>query len=173
MIDELNQAILAYKTKWQAFVAKRQDKSFFRDLKSTAVAWKVKDMADFNSKFNELRDKCDRIVLKWMNDRWVAKMHLKDESLAEGMTIIKLMQRRPGSSDAIGLDHVDFYSITAKDSADLLNRDENIKWTREENGNCKWISVWFADTEAKLRSDTVIDATIDDLQELNKKVLAK
>ncbi|MEJ0072928.1 MAG: hypothetical protein WDN27_02465 [Candidatus Saccharibacteria bacterium] len=45
-----------------------------------------------------------------MNGRWIAKVQLKDAALSNGVTIIKIMQRRPGSEDAVGLDHVDFYS---------------------------------------------------------------
>lgn len=169
MIDDVSKAVADYIAKWHDFVAARTNKMFFENLKPISVGWKTEDMVDFNARFDQLRDMCDCIVLKWLNERWIAKMHLKKGSVGQGITMIKLMQRRPGSSDAVGLDHVDFYSPQAANAARILQK-ENIQWTREENGKPEWISVWFAGTEAKLKSYTVLDVTIQDLQELNQKV---
>jgi hypothetical protein len=173
MIDELGKAYEAYAAKWSMFINDRSDKAFFEGLKPTAVAWKTEDLADFEARFMELRNMCDKVFLTWMNERWVAKMHLKDDRIAGSITIIKLMQRRPDSTDAVGLDHVDFYGPKVAHAEDMLGGEPNVKWTHEENGPCKWISVWFADTEAKLRTDTVLGVIIGELQELEKQVLAE
>lgn len=76
-----------------------------------AVVWKMADAAELQRRFDELRDRCDQIHFGWLNERWLVTMHLKDSSLSKGISIVKLMQRRPGSEDAVGLDHIGFFSL--------------------------------------------------------------
>ena len=171
MIDELTAAIREYQTKWQALVAERDNKAFFESLKPTSVAWKTTDLADYDAKMAELRDMCDQIFVVWMNDRWIAKLHLKDAILPMNLRIIKLMQRRPDSTDAVGLDHVDFYTPDGGTIEPTLKKEPNLKWNYEKN-NAEWHSVWFAGTEAKIRDDTICSVCADELLATEKAILA-
>lgn len=167
MIDEVNTRLADYFNAWKTLVGERQDKELFASLKPVAVGWKVADEAEYAKLYAELRGRCDRIVETWMNGRWIAKMHLKDTKLEDGITIVKLMQRRPGSSDALGLDHVDFYSPAVDGAEAILKQEKGLEWSWENNDVVEgydWISVWFAGTEAKLKSSTVIDIVIRELQ---------
>lgn len=171
MIGELSTAITDYKTKWETLVAERSDKVFFESLKPTSVAWKTEDLADYDARMAELRDMCDQIFVVWMNERWIAKLHLKEGVLPWNLRIIKLMQRRPDSQDAVGLDHVDFY--TADDTAiePALKAEPGLKWNFEKN-NAEWYSVWFAGGEAKIRDDTICGVCANELLETEKEILA-
>jgi hypothetical protein len=173
MIDELNKALKDYQVKWETLVATRSDKPFFEGLKTTAVAWKTTDLAEFDRIFAELREKCDQIHLGWINERWLGTLHLREGELEGGVKIIKLMQRRPGSTDDVGLDHVDFYSPQVKGAEGILKDEPDLKWTPENNGHCNWISIWFDNTEAKLRTGTTIDVCIKELEEINKQIIDK
>lgn len=175
MIEELNTAIDIYVAKWKKLLAGRRNKRFFEQLKPTAIGWKTVDFADFQARFHELRDQCDQIHMGWLNERWLATMHLKDgKKLGLGIEIIKLMQRRPGSSDATKLDHVDFLIPENVDAPPILAAESGLNWTDEENGKfCKWISIWFDDTEAKLRTDTTVSVAIAELQAIDKKVMGR
>lgn len=169
MTNELNQALQNYFSNWEKLVSERSDGAFFNSLKPVAVGWKVADESEYQKLYTELRGQCDRIVETWMNGRWIAKMHLKDEKLNKGIVIVKLMQRRPGSEDALGLDHVDFYSPAVKDAESILKNEQGLKWSRESNDvveDYDWISVWFNDTEAKLKAGTVIDIVIKELTQI-------
>lgn len=173
MTDQLNQALKIYFQNWQRLVAGCSDQAFFEGLRPVAVGWKVADEAEYAQLYSELRSHCDRIVETWMNGRWIAKLHLKDEQLEGGITIIKLMQRRSGSTDAVGLDHVDFYSLAVKHAEQVLSHEASIKWTHESNDvidDYNWISVWFADTEAKLKAETVLDVVTRELQQINQDI---
>ena len=171
MLNELNQAIISYQAKWQALIGTRRDREFFQSLRPTAVGWKTVDLADFDKRFAELRPRCDQIHLGWVNDRWLATMHLKDAPLEWGISVIKLMQRRPGSSDAPGLDHLDFLLHPEIEAKAVLASEPDIKWSEEANGaQCQWLSIWFVGTEAKLRLDSVLDACISELQTVNSKI---
>ena len=171
MIDELNAAVETYYAQWRELVAARQDKTFFQALKLSSVGWKTEDIVDFNQRFAQLRDHCDQIHLAWVNERWLATLHLRDKPLAHGISLVKLMQRRPGSSDAVGLDHLDFLVPKDRDAKAALAGESGLKWSEEHNGkHSKWLSIWFASTEAKLRSDTVIDVCIAEFNEVNQAV---
>lgn len=173
MTDELNHALETYWDKWEKLILKRDDKVFFQSLKPVAVGWKVADEIEYQRLYQALRPGCDRIVETWMNGRWIAKMHLKDEKLANGITIVKLMQRRPGSDDALGLDHVDFYSPAVEHAEQVLAKETDLKWTHEDNdivAGYEWISIWFDGTEAKLKAGTVLDIIVQELQEINSQI---
>lgn len=175
MFDEISSAVVAYNRKWQDFTHGRANTKFFEDLLPVAVGWKVADKAAYTSACAELHDKCDRIIETWMNGRWVAKLQLRDETLPGGIILIKIMQRRPNSDDALGLDHVDFYSDNKNIQA-VLENEPGVQWTTESNdiiANYEWLSVWFDDTEAKIKSETVLDIIIAELQEANHHILGK
>ncbi len=171
MFDELNGAIEGYLGKWQGLVAQRKNKEFFERLRPTAVGWKVTDLAEYDRLLAEWRVACDQIVAVWMNDRWIAKLHLKDSKLHGEIEIIKLMQRRPNSTDAVGLDHIDFLDMEETNTIAVLAEETGLKYTKEENGLCAWTSIWFDETEAKLRQGTVLDVIIAELRETNEKIL--
>jgi hypothetical protein len=170
MLDELNTVISEYWTKWQALVAARKNKAFFEALTPTTVCWKAVDLADYDRRLAELRDHADHIHTAWLNERWLTTLHLRQEKLEHGIEIVKLYQRRPGSTDATGLDHLDFYfKPGTPDAKELLGQESNLKWTEETNGEfCEWLSIWFEKTEAKLRSETTFDVIIKELEAINR-----
>lgn len=170
MIEDLGVAIEAYKAKWETLVAGRADKNFFEGLKPTSVAWKTEDLADYDARMLELRDLCDQIFVAWMNGRWIAKLHLKEGVLPWGLRIIKLMQRRPESTDATGLDHVDFYAADGESIEPTLKAEQGLTWNFEKN-NAQWYSVWFAGGEAKIRDDTICGVCANELLETEKEIL--
>jgi hypothetical protein len=173
MVDELNAALKIYSASWQKLVQSRKDTKFFKDLQPTAVGWKVADRTEYDHMLASLHDQADLIIQTWMNGRWIAKVHLQDAELEGGIRILKVMERRPGSSDAVGLDHLDFYSPAVSGAEAILQKEPDLKWSRESNDVLEgydWISVWFDGTEAKLKTDTVLDIIITELQQLNKKI---
>lgn len=175
MLEELNTAIDIYVAKWRKLLDGRRNKKFFERLKPTAVAWKVEDFADFQARFHSLREQCDQIHMNWMNERWIATMHLKEGvKLGLDIEVVKLMQRRPNSKDAVGLDHVDFLIPENIDASTILAAESGLSWTDEENGEfCKWISIWFENTEAKLRTNTTFGVCIAEMQALDKKLMGR
>jgi hypothetical protein len=171
-MEAYNTAIEAYRAAWQDVVEARADKQFFSAQSPTALGWKVEDADELYRRFDEIRDLCDQIHFGWVNERWLITLHLKDQTFAWGMQIIKLMQRRPGSKDAIGLDHIDFYSSANNILSEKLAQEVDIKWNVETNGEyCKWVSVWFVGGEAKLRTDTALSPCIAEMREIEEHIL--
>ena len=173
MLSEIDAAVETYMQSWRKLQASAQNKSFFASLKPVAVGWKVADSEEYKKLYDACHAQCDKTIETWMNERWIAKLHLKDTTLSEGITILKLMQRRPGSSDALGIDHVDFYNADGQSIEQVLKDEPEIHWTWETNDvvdDYRWISVWFSGTEAKVRNSTVLDTVIEELDQLNNDI---
>ena len=170
MIDTINQALAEYFANWKTLANEQND---FNAFLPTAAGWKVADESEYQEAYKALRPLCDRIIETWMNGRWIAKMHLKDSSVEGGVTIIKVMQRRPDSDDALGLDHVDFMTNDVKAVETYLQSQHDVRWSWESNDVIEgydWISIWFCDTEAKIKPDTVVDIIIKELEEVNESI---
>lgn len=176
MLDDLNSELSGYFDNWQKLQSSRKDTAFFSGLKPIAVGWKVAHASEYQKLYQELRSSCDKIVETWMNGRWIAKAHLRESELHGGIQIVKIMQRRSGSMDKVGLDHVDFYNEQVNDAEVILRGEPDLKWTLESNDAVKdytWISVWFDGTEAKLRASTVLDTIIQELETVNRQLKAQ
>ena len=163
LVEELSVSLEQYHRRWHEFITSREDKAFFEALLPTAVAWKVFDRDELDRCVMNIRTLCDQVHFGWVNERWLVTLHLGDEVLPGGIRIIKLMERRPGSSDPVGLDHVDFL-IRNGDAKIVLEKEPSLKWSDGSNGDhCRWLSLWFGNTEAKLRNDTVLQVCADEL----------
>ncbi len=172
MLEEMTVATTDYLAKWEKFIESRQDKAFFRSVQPTSIGWKTTDLNEFNDVFLELRDYCNQIHFGWVNERWLASLHLKDINLPGGIQIIKLMQRRPNSTDPTGLDHLDFYADSEDKIKHVLSQESNLDSTEESNNPlCHWHSIRFDGSEAKLRADTVLDVCIAELHEANERII--
>ncbi len=173
MFDEQNAAIDNYFAKWQALIANRKDeknKEFFERLKATAMGWKVANVEEYDRLLNAWRGACDMLFQKWMNDRWIATLHLKDTTLNGGIEVVKILQRRPNATDGLGLDNMEFLDMEEVNTAAILTEESDIKWTKEENGVSRWISLWFDGVEAKLKPETPLDIVIEELRLPSNKI---
>lgn len=173
MISNIDKALKAYYKKWDALVQQRDNKDFFKKLKPVAVGWKVADLEQYEKLRADMHDQASRIIETWMNGRWIAKVHLRDSELAGGVRIVKVMQRRPGSKDVLGLDHVDFYGPEVVTAESVLEKESNLEWSRENNDVIEgydWLSIWFDGTEAKLKAGTVLDIIIEELKQVNRQL---
>lgn len=171
MVDELQQRTQVFLDNWQHFTQERTDVGYFERLRPTAVGWKCTDRDELMQHVADIRDHCEQIHFGWVNERWLVSAYLKDITLPGGIKIVKLMERRPGSTDPVGLDHVDFYSST-NDVKQHVEKEQSMQWNEEFNGeHCKWISVWTDAGEAKLRTDTVFKVCADEMLEYEQRIL--
>jgi hypothetical protein len=170
MFDTIREAMQAYQTKWQDLIDNCKNPALLEGLRPTSVGWKVADLEELQGCFEQLLGQSDQVHYGWVNERWLVTLCLR-EPLPGDVKLVKLMQRRFGSKDALGLDHLDFYApeITPK----VLAKEPTLNWTEEKNGeHCKWLSLWFAGTEAKLRTDTVLEVCSREMLEKQSEILA-
>ncbi len=173
MFDELNEAVEGYRLKWQTVVDGRSDKTFFATLRPTIVGWKTTDRAEYDRLFALWHDACDFISENFLNDRYIAKLCLR-ESLHWNIKVIKLMQPKPGKNIAVNsLDHIDFYSPERVTLQVLQAKEPQLKWTDGTDKACPSVSLWFDDMEAKLRENTVLDVVAEDARRISDEITAR
>jgi len=174
MFDEVNRALDEYFGKWRALIDARQDernKEFFERLKPTTVGWKVADYEEYKKTLDEWRASSDLISEKWMNGRWIAYLHLRDVTLNGGIEVFEILQARPDRSDVkVGLDFVDFFCMEEENARAILEEENDIQSTKEENSGVRWISIWFDGTEAKLKAFTAFDVAEEEARRINNKI---
>lgn len=173
MFGPLNEALEVFQNKWQKLVDARIDKEFFMSLRPMTVGWKTEDLREFDHLFKQFRSVSTMAHLASLNGRWIATFVLRDtDQLCWNVPMVKLMQRRPGSTDPVGLDHIDFYDLDRRGYEKVLVDEPGIKWSHESNGDfCKWISIWFDGTEAKLRSETTLDVSIAEMEAAKEQIV--
>jgi hypothetical protein len=153
---------------WKIFV----DVNNLSDIahRPTAIGWKVADLREFMKVLEQLlASDAEQVHIGRVNDRYIASIVFQT-SIAESIKVIKLMQRRSGSSDPVGLDHLDFtVADLRKTKADL--KKAGVPFEVENNDAHEWLSLRFSDghaREAKFVDHTVLDVCIAELQEAAK-----
>lgn len=166
-LDDINQAATAYFTKLDTFV----EQHGLTKREPSTLAWKVTDIAEYCVALGDFlkSDLVAQCHIGFVDKRYIAAIVFK-EPLYRDIRILKLMQRRPDSTDPVGLDHADFLidDLTAFEAE--LTEHKVPKWSYESNEMHKWISVWFAGTEAKFVDHLVLDVGVKELQDITKQL---
>ncbi len=143
-------------------------------LQPTAVGWKVADLAAFSETMNGLLTLSNQFHVGTVNDRLIGSFILKQPLETEGIRIIKVLQRRPDSTDELGLDHIDFYVNDLGGAKEAL-RSVKANWQIESNDVHEWISVRFGEVleyEAKFIDHTVLRAGIEEMKQAESLILS-
>jgi hypothetical protein len=170
--EALSQSLDKYFAKWDEYVARMGLYAIASKMRPLAVGWKVGNRAEYRRVMSVLDMYAKQIHSVTVGDRKFATVVL-NEPLARGITILKIIERREGSRDVVGLDHVDFYLPIIEGIAEMLERGE-ANWRRQGNDTYKRVSVRFGPEslyEAKIIDHTVLDIAADELENAGKKIL--
>ncbi len=170
--EALSQSLDKYFLKWDEYVARMGLYSIAEKMRPVAVGWKVGSRAEYRRAMSVLDNFAVQIHSVTVGKRKIATVVLT-EPLARGITVIKVIERREGSRDAVGLDHVDLYLPIVDGIAEMLERGE-ANWRRQGNDKYKRLSVRFGPEslyEAKIIDHTVLEIAADELVYASKKIL--
>lgn len=151
---------------WRAYEKDLIKQGLAGPLKAMAVGWKVADLKSFKAVFSDLLDISEQAHVGSVNERFIGSFVLKEPLNSDEISVIKILQRRPGSEDPLGLDHIDFL---AEDIAGAKKVLDTAKANYEEQSNDahNWLSVRFGEVleyEAKLVDHTVLDVAVKELK---------
>ncbi len=135
------------------------------DLEPVTIGWKVKDIEEYcaDLSFFLKSGLVEQCHIGAVDNRYIASLVFK-KPIYKNIYIIKLMQRRPGSTDSVGLDHVDFFVNNLASMEKQLARNKVTDWGYESNQSHRWISLRFNESEAKFVDHTVLDVCVKELQ---------
>lgn len=170
--EALSQSLDKYFAKWDEYVARMGLYAVADKMRPVAVGWKVASRTEYRRVMSVLDNYAVQIHSVTVNKRKFATVVL-DEPLARGITVIKVIERREGSRDIVGLDHVDMYLPMIEGIAEMLERGE-ANWRRQGNDTYKRVSVRFGPEslfEAKIIDHTVLNIAADELNYASQKIL--
>jgi hypothetical protein len=165
---EIANAVEDYLKAWEIFV----DVHNLRDFVSqpTAIGWKVADLKEFMKALEQLlASNTEQVHIGRVNDRYIASIVFQT-SVAAGVKVIKLMQRRASSSDLLGLDHLDF-TVGNLTAAKTELKSAQVPFETQSNDAHEWLSLRFGEgqsREAKFVDHSVLDVCIAELQDAAK-----
>jgi hypothetical protein len=136
------------------------------------VGWKVASEATVAKLVAELLPESDQVHVGTVDDRKIALLALHQP--LEQVPILQIMQRRPGSADALGLDHVAFHYDDLVELQEVLEASP-YKWERQSNTGHSWLSLWFGERqrEVKFFDHTSLDVAARELVEASKQILGR
>jgi len=163
----LDRRLKAYSIAWEKFVTSLgEGGAWLGTLPPTALGWKVADRASFNRTLATLSDSSEQLHVGTVNGRKIASI-VVPKPLEGDIHIIKLMERRRGSNDPIGLDHVDFLLADSLEAAAKRLDKAKIPYTPEANDIHRWLSLRFGEDgkhEAKLLDHLVLDVAVEEMR---------
>lgn len=170
--EALSQSLDKYFAKWDEYVARMGLFAIADKMRPVAIGWRVGSRAEYRRVMSVLDNFALQMHSVSVGKRKFATVIL-NEPLSRGITVIKVIERRAGSRDAVGLDHVDFYLPMIEGIAEMLERGE-ANWRRQGNDTYKRISVRFGPEslfEAKIIDHTVLNIAADELNYASQKIL--
>lgn len=170
--EALSQSLDKYFAKWDEYVARMGLYAVAEKMRPIAVGWKVAGRSEYRRAMSVLDNYALQIHSVTVNKRKFATVIL-EEPLTRDISIIKVIERREGSRDIVGLDHIDFYLPMVEGIAEMLERGE-ANWRRQGNDTYKRLSVRFGPEslyEAKIVDHTVLNIAADELNYASQKVL--
>lgn len=170
--EALSQSLDRYFMKWDEYVARMGLFGIADKMRPVAVGWKVGSRAEYRRAMSVLDNFAVQIHSVSVAGRKIATVVL-ERPLARGISVIKVIERREGSRDIVGLDHVDFYLPIVEGIAEMLERGE-ANWRRQGSDTYKRLSVRFGPEslyEAKIIDHTVLNIAADELNYASQKIL--
>lgn len=170
--EALSQSLDKYFAKWDEYTSRMGIYSIAEKMRPVAVGWKVGSRAEYRRAMSVLDNFAVQIYSVTVGKRKIATVIL-EKPLMRGISVIKVIERREGSRDIVGLDHVDFYLPIIDGIAEMLERGE-ANWRRQGNDTYKRLSVRFGPEslyEAKIIDHTVLNIAADELNFASQKIL--
>lgn len=171
MYNFLNDLDNKSKQYWQLWDEFRKENNL-PDLKPSTVAFKAQNIEEFNQILGSLleTDVVNQCHIGFVDKRYIASIVLRKPVFFKDVKIIKLMQRRPNSTDPVGLDHMDFYINNLKEMENVLKKNDVKGWGYESNESHRWISLRFNGIEAKFVDHLVLDVCVKELKNVTKEL---
>jgi hypothetical protein len=162
--DLLKTSLVSYEKAWKAFIVINHFESIESSWQRVAISWKVEHKVALYGNLRLIGDQAEQIHIGTINDRFIAMAILK-KPYAD-LRMIKILERRPGSQDPLGLDSVDYRVDDLEKTYELL-KAAGAHVVKEHNDVHAWLSLRFGknhEYEAKFIDHYLVDVAISELE---------
>jgi hypothetical protein len=169
----LAEALNDYEDAWARFLSAYKLDDFLELVTPTTISWKVADKAELFKNLEQLGDLTEQVHIGTVNDRFIASVLLYKP--VKSMQIVKILERRTSSEDALGLDSIDYFVKDNEVIYKMLKKAEaNI--VKDHNSMHDWLSLRFGEDnryEAKFTTHLVLEVGIKELRLATDQLIQK
>ena len=169
----LEEMLKAYHVTWHEFIAENDLRVIAESATPSTISWKVADKKVLFENLENLVADTEQVHIGTVNGRFIASVVLCEPYM--GMQIVKILERRAGSDDPLGLDSIDYLVENPKSAFDILSKAKNCVVQKESNDIHDWLSLRFGENqqfEAKFVDHLVLAVAQKELALREKEILA-
>ncbi|GEM_PF-2189044 len=167
---EAGEALENHEAAWQSLLATPELQKVGELLVATTLSWKVANRTTLFDVLESNAAEIEQVHIGTVNDRYIASATLREPF--SGLPILKILERRSGSEDPLGLDSVD-YLTDDLDGVFTSFHAAGLHIVREHNDMHAWLSLRFGEAdefEAKITDHLVLDVGVKELQLASKQI---
>ena len=168
----LPEALSAYESAWQRFAVQNGFEDFLESLPPVTIGWKVADKAALFANLEYLSAQTCGVHIGLVDGRFIATVIL--QAPYHGMCLVKILERKAGAADPLGLDSVDYLIPSGAAVYDRLASAIQGRLKKQRNDHHVWLSLRFGDDleyEAKFMDHLVLKVAQAELAEQEQKIL--
>lgn len=162
-----------YRVAWKAFLVVHHLDVLEHVAVPTTLSWKVADKTELFTSLMALGAAVEQTHIGTVNGRFIASAVLHEPY--EGFAIIKLLERRAGSNDPLGLDSID-YLVKDVEAIYQLLKAAGAHVKREHNDMHAWLSLRFGtrlEYEAKFTDHLVLAVAVKEMEQAHTRLRAE
>ncbi|HTB49061.1 MAG TPA: hypothetical protein VK712_03185 [Verrucomicrobiae bacterium] len=167
------EALERHEAAWRAVLDAQELQALGGQVIATTLSWKVKDKAELFAILQQNATAIEQVHIGTVNDRYIASAALYEPF--RGLPILKLLERRPGSVDPLGLDSVD-YLVDDLELTFAAFQGAGLDIVKEHNDMHDWLSLRFGanqEFEAKITDHLVLAVGVKELQLASQQILSR
>lgn len=167
----LPKSLREYRDAWKAFMVVHHLETLEREVRATTFSWKVADKPALFTCLEANADHIEQLHIGTVNGRFIASAVLHEPY--EAMPIMKILERRQGSADPLGLDSID-YITDDRDRVFRMLQDAGASVELQSNDLHDWLSLRFGEHlqyEAKFNDSLVLKVSIEELRIAEQRLL--
>jgi hypothetical protein len=167
-------ALQRYNLAWKALIKEYKLQDFADYAQATTVSWKVADKAKLFFNLESLGQYAEQMHVGTVNNRYIASVVLH-KPLEANIWLIKILERRAGSRDALGLDSIDYLVPDIEQTYTGL-KAAGLYVVKEHNDKHAWLSLRFGrddEFEAKFTDHLVLDVAQKELRDGEAQILKR
>ena len=170
--DEVDHLLDAYEAAWHEFINVNHLETFAESVQATTISWKVDSQKTMFGNLEQLADYTNQVHIATVNQRFIASVVLINP--IREMRLIKILVRRSGSNDPLGLDSIDYLAENTTVIFEILSKAADCILQKEHNDLHSWLSLRFGkgrEFEAKFTDHLVIAIAQKELAQSEKEIL--
>ena len=170
--DTIDHLLDDYQAAWSEFITINSLQAFVDSAQATTISWKVDSQKTMFDNLEQLASNTEQVHIATVNQRFIATVVLINP--VREMRLLKILVRRSGLNDPLGLDSIDYVVENTTIASEVLGKVADCTLQKEHNDMHGWLSLRFGKNrqfEAKFMDHLVLAVAQKELEITEKEIL--